>query len=93
MLVLHNDLDKSEFETGRIIDMQRSVVSFREITRKLNINTSSVTRTWKSYAKQVLVVLKLSKAARNAICEFLLYQIEIKRFGEFVMLSLQLHDV
>jgi hypothetical protein len=91
MLVLHNDLDKSEFETGRIIDMQRSVVSFREITRKLNINTSSVTRTWKSYAKQVL--LKLSKEARNAICDFLLYQIEIKRFGEFVMLSLQLHDV
>jgi hypothetical protein len=93
MLVLHNDLDKSEFETGRIIDMQRSVVSFREITRKININTSSVTRTWKSYAKQVLVVLKLSKEARNAICDFLLYQIEIKRFGEFVMLSLHLHDV
>jgi hypothetical protein len=92
MLVLHNDLDKSEFETGRIIDMQRSVVSFRETTSNLNINTSSVTRTWKSHAKQVLVVLKLSKEARNAICDFLLYQIEIKRFGEFVMLSLQLHE-
>jgi hypothetical protein len=41
-------------------------------------------------ARHVLVVLKVSKEAANGADNFLLYEIEMKIFGRFVMLSLQI---
>jgi hypothetical protein len=45
------------------------------------------------YARQVLVFLEPSKGATNGIRNFLVYDIQMKTFREFVILSLQLQDV